>query len=45
MYIFVVPGSGLALLGMPDIETQGVLTTNYETKGRQLTPHDNSDKR
>ena len=34
MYIFVVPGSSPALLGMPDIEILGVLAINHENIGR-----------
>ena len=34
MLVFVVPRSHPALLGMPDIETLGVLTINYEPIGR-----------
>ena len=39
-------GSSPALLGMPDtcIKTLDVLTINYETTGRQLTPDDNPEK-
>ena len=40
-----MPAHGLAFLGMPDIETLGVLTINYETIGRQLTPDDNPDNK
>ena len=42
---FVVPGSSPALLGMPYIETPGVLTINCKTMGRQLTSDDNANKR
>ena len=37
-------GSGPALLSMPDIETQGVLTINVKTIGRQLASGDSADK-
>ena len=31
MHIFVVPGNGQALVGMPDLETQDVLRINCNT--------------
>ena len=45
MQDFVVPGSGQASLGMPDIDNLSLMTVNYETIGRQLAADDNADKR
>ena len=42
---FVVPGSGPASLGMPNIDNLHLLTIKYETTGRQLTSDDNTDNR
>ena len=42
---FVLPGSGPALLGMPDIETVGVPTIHDKIIGRQLASGDMADKR
>ena len=41
----VVPVSGPAMLGMPDIETLGLLTKDDKTIGRQLTLGYNANKR
>ena len=38
-------GSSPVLLGIPGIETLGVLTISYEKIGRQLKPDNNPDKR
>ena len=40
-----VPGSGLALLAISDIETWSVLTIKYNTIGRQLASDDKVNKR
>ena len=42
---FVLQGSKRALLGMPDIQTVGVLTINHDTLGRQLASDESTDKR
>ena len=42
---FVVPVSGPALLGMPDVDNWGVLTINCKRIGRQLASHDNAHTR
>ena len=41
---FVVHRTGPALLGMPDIETLGVLTKDDKTLDRKLALGDNADK-
>ena len=40
-----MPGSSPALLGMPDIETLGLLTIDEKTIDRQLALGDNAGKR
>ena len=42
---FVVLRSGPALLGMPDIDTLGVVTIKCEAIGRQVASDDNADRR
>ena len=41
---FAERGSGPTLLGMPDIQTLGVITIDNKTIGRQLTLGYNADK-
>ena len=41
--VFVVQGGSPAVLGMPEIETLGVLTINYDTIGRQAASDDNAN--